>query len=624
MDRPGPYPEIKVILPTQKQKIVLFSPQPIQGIQSIQVVQPIQGLQPIQIVQPIQGIQPIQPIQVVQPIQGHQPIQIKLLSPPGIPTIAPSPSLTLTPSLLSPSLSLPSIVPETQPIVSRPILPTLFDYQVPHYQKLSEILNRFYFAIDGSTQGSGKTEPAITIGIEKDLPMLILSPKVVHSHWKTKLAQYQVPVVNLNKIGPVLTYDKLRSKKNSQPKHGLLKRIDGKGGVRFIAEPLLHSLLEHGILIVFDEFQKIKNDSDQTKSVRAIMNEVIATRGRSRMLFLSGTPIDEPEQCITHLRTIGLIKQRNLYSKTRKGVRLEGIADLYQWGELVNPAGLVKFRAENPFVASKETVVNYVFEFFLAVLKPFIMSVMPNPLERFRIVKNGFFQMTPADKAEYIGAVEHLEHAVVYNPKTRKLGLVGEDPGNVTLALRKIQVAKSRNMVPRIARAYLNSRPINSKGQVTYPKIIIYSSYYESIDLLLNALAEFNPVELTGRIEHTDRNIQLFQEPSNNCRVLIANPMKGLGISLHDVTGIFPRITLYLPDYRVNDSMQALYRTTRPGITEPNLNIIVYGISGEMEHKIISSMYRKGQTARRTTIEQTETGAQFPDTYENFFEPELL
>ncbi len=71
---------------------------------------------------------------------------------------------------------------------------------------------------------------------------------------------------------------------------------------------------------------------------------------------------------------------------------------------------------------------------------------------------------------------------------------------------------------------------------------------------MLEGLAEYNPIELTGRISEKKReeNINIFQDPSTHCRVLIGNPkVGGVGINLHDTDGRFPRKMYIFPTYDI-------------------------------------------------------------------------
>ena len=136
------------------------------------------------------------------------------------------------------------------------------------------------------------------------------------------------------KISLIVTYESLRSRKHDQPRHGLLTRIDeldtehkkdeqsnhsgtnsGTNRVQFAATPLFLQMCDEGLLLVFDEIQKIKNNSAQQKACQALVEPMQQRREeqvqqlqqrcqqpvQSYLGMLSGTPFDKEEHCTNFL-----------------------------------------------------------------------------------------------------------------------------------------------------------------------------------------------------------------------------------------------------------------------------------------------------------------------------------
>lgn len=193
--------------------------------------------------------------------------------------------------------------------------------QIQHTKRLINILLDSPFACDFSVMGAGKTYVANAIGIELGLPLFVLGQRGSLNKWEStgnemdqKLGRQAEPNVKVT-----LTYDSLRSVKNHQPKNGYLTRYDFTDApTEFIVTDKFIQLVESGIILVVDECQKIKNNGDQTRAVRALINEIVKSEGYSRILFLSGTPFEKDELAINFFHTIGFCSDTNLVTEKKK------------------------------------------------------------------------------------------------------------------------------------------------------------------------------------------------------------------------------------------------------------------------------------------------------------------
>lgn len=486
----------------------------------------------------------------------------------------------------------------------------LRETQLAHFQRTSNILNKFYFYVDGSEMGTGKTYIAAGHAISRKLPVIIICPKAARQNWLDVCALYGVSFWNLPETGGVITYETLRSVKKHQPRHGLLQRDDSGDTPQFYATSTFAQIVQAGVLLIFDECQKLKNTSDQYHAAKALMRQIYHTGGLSRAAFLSGSSMDKPEQAKNFMRLVGFIEQRNLYSKIQGRVRLEGVDDLHIWAKRIDAEALQSFILAHPFKSTRVGSVDYVFQLYADVIRPGVMSIMPS-LKLDKSVKNGYYRLEPQDELEYSQAIASLANAVFYNPETGTVIRTKENMGAITTAQIRLQKAKM-NAMARKVREILTSNP-NSK-------VILYVDYYVVIDYLLQALSEFNPLELTGRISENSRNdtISRFQEQNANHRLIIGNPIVGgLSVNLHDIVGLFPRYTYMMPGYRINELHQATGRTSRDGLIGRATIRFVYGLSGSRENNILSALARKGEVMQKIHVEQ---GALFPNEYESEFE----
>lgn len=497
--------------------------------------------------------------------------------------------------------------------------------QREHFKRVLNILSKFYFCVDGSEMGTGKTYVAAAIAITLKLPAIVFCPLSARKTWQDVFTTYGVSVYNLPGTCGIISYDDLRAKKGYQPNHGLLVRDDTGTSTVFYPTTLLVDIIKAGVLIIFDECQKTKNASGQNKASKALIRQIYAQGGNSRVALLSASALDKEIQVVNLLKMVGFITSRNLYSKINGEFRLEGIQELYNWSRLINPAGTKAFLDRNPSPTNTKQATKHVFDLFIEVLKPGLMSIMPRPKYNGRKdVKNGYYVLSPEDDLKYQAAISQLSEAVRYNPETGSVVQKG-NMGAITKALICGQEAKMRTMV-RLARETLLAKPtVNEKGENLYPKITLYADYYPVIDFLLGELKEFKPLELTGRVKEKVRNanISKFQEANSNYRLLIANPLVGgLSVNLHDTDGHFPRTTYMMPGYKINELHQATGRTFRDGIEGDAKIRFLYGLSASSirENSILNALSRKGEVMQKVHSEQSDYGMLFPNQYENYYE----
>ena len=181
-------------------------------------------------------------------------------------------------------------------------------------------------------------------------------------------------------------------------------------------------------------------------------------------------------------------------------------------------------------------------------------------------------------------------------------------------------------MMLRMAKCILRTQP--------NAKVVLFAHFHDVLQYLRDNLEEYRPLRLDGRVPSDDRlaNIAAFQEASARCRLIVGTPMTGgICVSLHDVTGDFPRYTLMMPDYRVSDLHQATGRTFRNGTTGTATVRFVYGkMEGfdvsekhqSLETALLDALARKGSVMAEVHVGQD--GVVFPHEYKHEHAEECL
>lgn len=490
--------------------------------------------------------------------------------------------------------------------------------QTPHCNRLLDILEESLFACDFSVMGAGKTWVGNAIGVETGLPLMVLGPRGSLTNWET---------VGDDMGGQVIftsTYESLRSIRGCQPKHGYLQRYDYEdGSVGFAPTKAFRDLAKEGIILICDECQKIKNSSDQTKAVRALVREILDNGGKSRLMLLSGSPFEESKHALNFFRFVGFVTHPKMYNISKSGDFTPlGLAELIDNLNHYAPEEVEQLViTHSPF--TKKSVGEFVFAAFTEIIVPFFSSAMPSPAVDFRKdVGNGYYRFETEEEAtELINAIQGLQRAAAFNPREGTINYDNNNMGIVTTALRRVELAK----VPLFARKTRETLAATEKG-----KVVIFFNYTEPIDRLRTLLAEFDPIVYDGRLtsrKQEDAAIAAFQTGGH--RVLIANLKKGgITINLHDTIGDEPRTTYMSPTFSILDMHQASARTYRQGLKSDAIIRAVYGEVGTedmriLESRILAALSRKTENLKKILIQQAKEGVLFPGEYPDIHEPAL-
>ena len=171
--------------------------------------------------------------------------------------------------------------------------------------------------------GTGKTRCALALSVNLRLNVFVVCPLTVSQSWDGEAEETGMSIYDL------YNYDELAGKPGLQPHHGYLARRDvpnpksGKHTV-FTATDKWLALVKQRVLLIVDEAQNCKNDSDKSKAVRELAKHVYAqvslTRsptdgewsvnpgsGPSRVLLLSGTLFDKKQHAKQLMDLLGIM-----------------------------------------------------------------------------------------------------------------------------------------------------------------------------------------------------------------------------------------------------------------------------------------------------------------------------
>jgi hypothetical protein len=559
----------------------------------------------------------------------------------------------------------------------------LLGHQGDHAQRLMATLDRFRFALDLSTPGAGKTFVATHIAKELGIKhVVVVAPLSILPKWKSMETEHGLPLRN------AVSYCSLRSVTGKQPKHGLLRREDtfsntvvaeeqasaGAGGTttaagehqgqqstKFFATEAWNTLVREGVLLVVDEIQNVKNVSSQFLSVKELIRSILADAlGPSKVLLLSGTPIDKPEQVINLLRALGISTTRALghFNPQTRRCEAKGFRQILRFvyenmPTTIPPRSLASLIHTAEAVADTYEQYGYdvstyskrdffgavLYQLFKDVILKVIGSKMPPRASTNTVDKrNAFYLIEDASMQRLLReGVSRLMNVVSFNEGTQQVTINHADRGmtfrGIARALQMIETAKISTFV-RVARAALLGDPNK--------KVVVCLNYTDSILDVCTGLSEFNPLVVRGSTSERQRGeiLAKFQKRDVKHRLLVGNlSCLSTGIDLDDKEGTFPRLALVSPNYSTITLHQLVYRFLRADTRSDAQVHFVFGrayVSRDtklthMEELSVLNALAKKSGILRDVVRAVEDGGgdavtediRYPGQYEEWEEPDI-
>jgi len=542
----------------------------------------------------------------------------------------------------------------------------LYPYQIEHVERLQGFLEKYHFAIDLSPLGTGKTFSAAKIfqldsTVGKYRHLITISPPSVKTKWMEVDEDYGLYCRAL------LTYGEITGRRFSNPKCGYMIRNDYKvpilqenGTVRMIDKynykttQLFEHMVEEGVLLVLDEFQHLKNECAQTEACETLIKSIFAnfTRGgKSRVLLMSGSPMDKEEQVVRLFKTLGIMQHDKIVS----GFQHAGINEIVQYIDRTFES--VPGSRENRFIRQTANSIirisyddagnriyrqygissmRYAYRIFIEVIKPCASSTMDlMQMQQSNVTLhkfNGYFHINETHNIERVNrAVAELQEIrnlqarirMRRTPANQLNEATGENQetesgtgimSQLSRALIAIETAKIETFV-RLIQQELRADERR--------KVVIGVNYTQTIADIVEQLADYSPLVIDGGKTIASRRgiLAKFQAPTTEHRLLIGNiSVISTGIDLDDKHGDFPRTCFVSPNYNTIHIYQLGHRFLRGMDTKSDTRIyMVYG-KNPVERRIMESLMQKGEIMKQVTIEQSRAGVIFPSNYEAYYE----
>ena len=420
-------------------------------------------------------------------------------------------------------------------------------WQVESVSKLCSVINKWNCGIDGSDVGVGKTYVACGVARELDMDILIVCPKAVMESWKRVIVNHFKMKTKL--IG-IINYELLRVGRSDSMIASYVKN-------KKTHKEEFKWKIPKSTLIVWDESQKLKGATTKNSEVC-----LLALKEGYKMLFCSATNATNPLE----LRTVGM--SIKLFENNRQ---------YYQW---LYAHGVTKGRFGLQFNGNKDVLKKLHKDIFVNRGSRLTRDTIPNFPES---------QIT----AECYDMEEEAQHKInsIYDEMDAELAKLkkkvkkekNDTATELTAILRarqKIELVKVPLFVEMVEDAVENDM-----------SVVIFLNFTETINALSKRLGT-NCI-VNGVVSDTDRQNSIDAFQSDKERIILVNiAAGGAGLSLHDVNGKHPRMSLISPSYSAVQMRQATGRVWRDSAKSKSIQKIVF-VAKTVEERVCNSVNEK-------------------------------
>ena len=418
----------------------------------------------------------------------------------------------------------------------------LLEYQIPHVDNLINSLNKYNRCLDASDTGTGKTYSAIATAKLLGLKPFIICPKSVISSWLDVLYYFGCDyygISNYELIQNCKWYTKVT--KNERIKCPYVEKIEKKDSKSDKKKYIYHWKLPNDTIVIFDEAHRCKNNKTLTSTVLFTLSQKSI-----KILMLSATIADKPKTFEIAGYVLGLY---NNLRHAKNWIRHKG-KEYKNMMQGVN-------KALYPEYASRMRITE-------------LKNLFPE-----NSVKCVCLEM---DCAEEIEKEYKIIQDAVEELKKQE---------SQTIALGKIIKARQRIELLRVP-TFLKEIREHLKNNFS---VAIFVNFTDTLRTLGDELKTNSFIYGEQSLKERIKNINDFNE--DRSRIIICN-MKagGVGISLHDKNGTYPRQSIISPSWSAIDMIQALGRVHRAkGVTPVKQSIIF--CKGTIEEGICETIKEK-------------------------------
>ncbi len=424
----------------------------------------------------------------------------------------------------------------------------LRSWQIESVSKLVTSINKSGCAIDGSDLGTGKTYVACGVVRELKMKMFVICPKAVMESWKRVIINH----FNMkNSLVGIINYEQIRIGKTDSP------------FASFIENKKTHKRkfvwkIPKNTLVIFDESQKLKNW--KTKNSKTCIE---AFKQGYKILFCSATNATNPLE----LRTVGTCLKL-----------FKGSIAYYQW---CYEHGVQKGRFGLEFTTDmklrqkilKKLHRNIFIERGIRLTR----DTIPNFPES-EIIAN-CYNMDDEDVKKINDCHKEMREELKKLAQLAKVDKASELTA-ILRARQKTELIKAPLFIDMI-----------EEGLEDNMSVVVFVNFTETLQGIAKRLGISCIFDGKTKDEIRQKNVDDFQ--SGKERVILVNIASGgAGLSLHDIHGLNPRLTLISPSYSAVLMRQSLGRVWRENAKSKSVQKIVF-VAGTVEEQVCDNVKEK-------------------------------
>ena len=438
----------------------------------------------------------------------------------------------------------------------------LLEYQQEHTNNIIRILNNNNACLDASDTGTGKTYSAIASCVLLNLRPIIICPKSVISTWKNVSKYFDLKdpiIVNYETIKRGKIYDKNFDKIKADfiKIHRNDKNIIDKIDFDFDHSKIIK---DKNIIFIFDEAHRCSNlESDNCLLLISAKNTKI------KLLILSATISDYPEKFKPFFYILNFIDPNQV-----KNMNIDYKKYIYIVDKWINRDYKPMVRIHNMLYPDRASRVRI--DILGDMFPQTQINAIPYTMSKQRVLE---IEKEYKKLAIELDQIKNKKDSDKINNKINPLTLTMR-------AHQQIEILKIPTFI-ELANDFLQNKF----------SVVIFVNFTQTLKTIADMLHTDSIIYGEQTYEDRMRIIDDFQ--TNKTNVIILNiKAGGVGISLHDMHGGHPRISLISPTWSSLDLVQALGRIHRAGGKTKSLQRIIYA-ANTVEERIAEKLKLKLQ-----------------------------
>lgn len=433
----------------------------------------------------------------------------------------------------------------------------LYPWQAESVTRLVEVIRARGAAVDASDTGTGKTLVAVeTVRALGDPPTLVVCPKAVIPTWRQTAAEQGVEL-------DVINYEKLIS---GRTPFGRWEEWRGHRVWRWVPEVRF---------VIFDEVHRCKG-------LRTLSSKILrACRPQQKwVLGLSATLADSP----LDLYALGYVLR--LHDGTeRPSLRNPNPMPFTRWaGRFGARPGIWSWLEWDPPPQRRAELLGLLHrELFPACGVRVRYADLPEAVVKRAVVSPELVELDPANVRKIQKAYEAM----------REIYRLRELAGSKLTELLRLRQEAELAKIPAFVEY--------AEDALAGASVVIFVNFSASLNILADHFQTRNVIDgsQTGDAGARERQEIVARFQAGEINLLICNlHAGGVGLSLHDVHGDCPRVTLISPTWSAKLMRQVLGRVDRVGSRSAAVQRILCA-AGTVEEKVYANLRRRLQNLDR-------------------------